>query len=118
MRTPIPLHLPPGAESYGNLYSDFAADDRTQDVLAVNLPSGHTIDVGWYPEDDPDGSFVIRVFFGTWEDQRHDEFLTKDVNEAAEAVERLAILFSPASFATSATTGDEANMRNQEPVAV
>lgn len=33
-----------------------------QDILEVALPNNMRIDVGWFPENDPDGSFVIRVF--------------------------------------------------------
>ena len=33
-----------------------------QDVLEIKLPNDLRIDVGWFPENDPNGRFVIRVF--------------------------------------------------------
>jgi hypothetical protein len=33
-----------------------------QDILEIELPNGINIDVGWFPENDPNGAFVIRVY--------------------------------------------------------
>jgi hypothetical protein len=43
-----------------DLRTDLALLD--QDILEVALPDGITIDVGWFPENSPNGRFVIRVF--------------------------------------------------------
>jgi hypothetical protein len=33
-----------------------------QDLLEVQLPNGIKIDVGWFPENDPGGKFIIRTY--------------------------------------------------------
>jgi hypothetical protein len=61
--------LPPGSESVaikGMLLRQYdLAEDLDlldQDILELELPDGLKIDVGWFPENDPTGRFVIRVY--------------------------------------------------------
>ncbi len=43
-----------------DLITDLALLD--QDLLEIVLPNGMKIDVGWFPENDPSGRFVVRVY--------------------------------------------------------
>ena len=38
-----------------------------QDILEIELSNGMRIDVGWFPENDHNGRFVIRVFRKPWQ---------------------------------------------------
>ncbi|MFC6301915.1 hypothetical protein GNF76_28150 [Pseudomonas sp. CCM 7893] len=48
-----------------SLLLDSALDGQTnslkEDMLQVEYPEGHLLDVGWYPSFDPKGSFQIKV---------------------------------------------------------
>jgi len=88
---PISINLPPGVEVANYLYPKMDPEDLTQDIITVRLPNDYYIDVGWYPECDPNGRFVIRVFQGFWDNQKLDTpMTTKDPLEVIFAVEKLA----------------------------
>lgn len=36
----------------------------SEDLLEIELPSGRIIDVGWYPEHDPEGAYRILLYRG------------------------------------------------------
>lgn len=70
----------------------FTTTDPTylvQDLLEIDLPNGITIDAGWYPESDPNGSFQLVVFKGYWENQLREPFETQSITELASEVNRL-----------------------------
>ena len=57
----------------------------SHDLLEVSLPSGKSIDVGWYPEHDPTGKYRVLLY----RDQTGyslREFFTTDPFEAVEKV--------------------------------
>ena len=88
---PIHLNLPPGSECSNYLYQNLDIEDLTQDLLTVKLVTGFYIDVGWYPEHDPRGRYVIRVFHGTWDNQKLNRpITTRYVGEVVAHVEALA----------------------------
>lgn len=60
----IPIRVPQGARVSSDLYPDMELDDLTQNIVAVELPNGLMIEVGWFPEHDPRGSFCVRVTNG------------------------------------------------------
>lgn len=92
---PVDISLPPGAEISNYLYPEMDLDDLGQDMLSVRLPSGYYIDVGWYPENDPDGQFVVRVFWAYWDNQQlTSPVRTKNLSQVVLAVESLAEHFS------------------------
>jgi hypothetical protein len=90
---PVSLDLPEGASVYNVLYPTKDPEYLVQDLLTVGLPNGYYIDVGWYPEHDPDGEYVIRVFFDSWENQQIDPIRTKDVNRVISIVTELCFHF-------------------------
>src|SRR5437879_1786134 len=101
---PVSISLPPGAEASNYLYADMELDDLTQDVLTVRLANGYHIDVGWYPEHDPKGQYIIRVFYGSWDNQRLDPPSTaNDVSRVVSIVETLALHFSQTQVPASRT---------------
>jgi hypothetical protein len=92
---PISITIPAGAEISNYLYPDLDVSDLTQDIVTVRLPTGYYIDVGWYPEHDPNGHFVVRVFRGTWDCQQLPRpFESRYAHEVVRAVEQLADHFS------------------------
>jgi len=49
----------------GMLLSEYGADDNAlldQDILEIELPDQLRIDVGWFPENDPSGHFLVQIF--------------------------------------------------------
>jgi hypothetical protein len=57
-----------------------------QDVLEVELANGIFIDVGWFPEGDPDGKFVVRVYKSGRREALREPIETKDTFEVAQLV--------------------------------
>lgn len=64
MNKPIEIRVPEGSTVRNYLYENMDVDELNQDLLLIVLPSGICIDVGWFPENDPDGHFYLRVFQG------------------------------------------------------
>lgn len=49
----------------GELLREYSPEDLPlldQDILEISLSNGMRVDVGWFPENDPAGRFIIRVF--------------------------------------------------------
>jgi hypothetical protein len=101
---PVKPQVPEGANVYSSLYRTANPEYLTQDVLAVSLPSGFYIDVGWFPEHDPEGSYVIRVFYQYWDAQRILPVRVKTVDEVLQVVGSLAVCFNSDTVATSSTS--------------
>jgi hypothetical protein len=93
--TPIDIKIPGGAEVASGLYVGMELEDLTQDLVTVRLPNGYFIDMGWYPEHDPAGQYVVRVFWQFWDRQVLDSpYTTPGLDRAVLAVETLAERFS------------------------
>jgi hypothetical protein len=92
---PIKITLPPGSEISNFLYPEMDIKDLTQDILTARLANDYYVDVGWYPECDPKGRFVIRVFHGYWDHQKLSRPIeTRDISAVIYNVEALAERFS------------------------
>jgi hypothetical protein len=102
--SPVTLQLPPGAKVYNALYANTNPEDLTQDLLAVALPTGFFVDVGWFPEHDPLGTYCIRVFWQEWSAQQIPTIKTKNLNEVVQIVERLAKRFNGSAVLTSSSS--------------
>jgi hypothetical protein len=89
MSTPIPLNLPPGAELFNRLYDTDNPELLDEDLLTVRLANGFCIDVGWFPQNDPRGRYIVRVFREYGDADVIDPIHKKDVGEVAALVERL-----------------------------
>lgn len=87
---PMALDLPNGCVVTNCLYPSREPDDLTQDLLTVGLPNGVIIDVGWYPESDPSGRYVIRAFDQFWDRQLIKPIETTELDEVVRRVESLS----------------------------
>lgn len=116
----IELEIPDwtGAEVvFNSLYDVLQPSVLTQDTLLVSLPNDVFIDVGWYPERDPSGSFRVNVYRRDWDNQLLSEPVrTRDPNILARNVEQLVRKFaetptcfrsygSPTGFVATSNTG-------------
>ncbi|OGQ82488.1 MAG: hypothetical protein A3F90_08865 [Deltaproteobacteria bacterium RIFCSPLOWO2_12_FULL_60_19] len=86
----VELHLPENVVVKGALYTTTDPAYLVQDMLEIDLPNGITIDVGWYPESDPAGSFQVVVFRDHWDNQLREPFETKSIEDVTREVKRLA----------------------------
>lgn len=101
---PVDIHLPTGAKAANYLFPQMGVEDLTQDVMTVVLPTGYCVDVGWYPEHDPSGRYLIRVFEGRWDRQVLPKpIATRETLEVVRAVEDLADRFSKLTFNRSSS---------------
>ena len=74
--------------------SDFLTHSLNQDLWLAELPNGYFIDVGWFPENDLSGRFVIRVFREYWDNQCIEPIETTDIAVVIQSVRELAKQFS------------------------
>jgi len=81
----IPLHLPAGARIHGGLYRPNAPIDVLEDEMLQVHFGPNTIEVGWFPEHDPNGQYRVRRYRERWDDCK-DFFETKDPNEVSEYI--------------------------------
>lgn len=64
----------------------------TEDLLHLeHTPTGLVMDVGWYPEASPQGTFKLEVIRGSDWDQPLTTFRTRSLRELSERVEQLAL---------------------------
>ncbi len=90
MNTLIP-RLPSGATIlFNSLFDTKDAAYLTDDLFAASLPGGVYVDVGWFPECDPNGSYEVCVYKDSFENQLSEPVETKNVHEAVAAVEKFA----------------------------
>ena len=88
-----------GCTVTGYLYDSDDPRDPGQDMIEVRGQNGITVDAGWIPEGDADGSYQIAVCQG----MRHLRPVasTRDIHEAAKLVSELAEQFCAPQAATS-----------------
>ena|SRR5712692_2526420 len=96
----ITLRLPAGAIQRGGIYPTKRRHYLTQDMLEVELGGEIFVDVGWWPQRDPSGSFVVSVFKTDWEHQLEPQYFTKNAHDAAAKVEEWARKFWSGSLRT------------------
>jgi hypothetical protein len=100
---PIKPQVPDGSRVYSSLFRAMDPDLLTQDMLAISLPSGFYIDVGWFPEHDPAGHYVVRVFYQYWNAQQIPPIRVKTIDEVLQLVESLAVRFNSPAVSTPST---------------
>lgn len=84
------------AQIKGALLRNYGPDDLPlldQDILEVSLPNDMRIDVGWFPENDPKGTFVIRVFRKNRHDPVRSPIEEKSPSAVAKYVVDLTMLY-------------------------
>jgi len=90
----VSLKLPVGASVKGALYNTYDLDYLSEDLLEIDLPSGLTIDVGWYPEGERPGTFQVVIFKQFWQNQILPPIKTESLPELVRIIEMLAEEFS------------------------
>ncbi len=94
-----------GATVRGDLYPPSQVDMLTQDMLEVELPGQVFVDVGWFPEHDPNGMYVITVFYREFDNQLIPPQETRYYQDALSAVFVLAGRFQkPVSQVSGSAT--------------
>ena len=58
----LEIKVPAGSHVSSYLYDSKTPQYLLQDLVVVELPNGIVIDAGWYPEYDPNGRYVVRVY--------------------------------------------------------
>lgn len=99
----IPVSTSFGRVIFNRLDEHAGLDDLTQDMLAIAIPNGYQIDVGWFPEHDPHGQYLVRVFHRYWDNQVANPVRTRNAFEAADTAVRLAAHYSRPIVPTSAS---------------
>ena len=93
----IGLKLPSNLRAevlYNSLYDELRLPLLTADVLLISLPNGVYIDVGWYPERDQNGAYLIRAYREDWDNQLLPQpYRSRDAGEIATEVRRLAVKY-------------------------
>jgi hypothetical protein len=99
----------PGAKVvFNSLYDSKDPGCLTQDLLLVTLPTKMFVDVSWFPEHDPSGTYVVSVFRGG---QQIREVDAKSAFDAVKLVGQLAYEFSKDIGNVSASTSMEIESR-------
>lgn len=111
MKEPMQLDLPEELVSRvsNHLYAEMTPDELTQDILVVELRNGLFVDVGWYPENNTEGTFWVRVFGRDWRSQVTRAIKTSDAYEVVQWVERLAEYYGKDTVALPDTATIVAN---------
>jgi hypothetical protein len=80
----------PKRRSIGYIPSEFVENYCDEDVYSAQLPNGMWIDVGWWPQNDPNGEFVISVYDEHWENEYGEAICVKTGLEVKTVIESLA----------------------------
>jgi hypothetical protein len=74
---------------FNQFHDDQIREHLSEDLLAIELPNGVFIDVGWYPARTKTGSYLVAVYQGEWENPLEPAYRTKDANDAARVVREM-----------------------------
>jgi|HubBroStandDraft_4_1064222.scaffolds.fasta_scaffold333434_2 hypothetical protein len=91
---PIDLRIPDecGARIvFNSLYPVKQIPNLIQDVIFIELPNDDYLDVGWYPEHDPNGSYRISLYHGDWSNQLIDPIIATNEIEVARRVRDIIV---------------------------
>ena len=91
---PIDLELPPDVVIKGCLFPTKEPAYLREDLLELDLPSGLSIDVGWYPEGDPSGAYRIVVFKDYWLNQKTEPIKTNSTDSVVLSIRELCRKYS------------------------
>lgn len=74
----------------------------SQDMLEVELPTGVFLDVGWFPEHDPQGEYVIMAFIDP-DNLLCEPFVTRDSGEVLAVLHQWSGIFSQLEYYLSSS---------------
>ena len=104
MSDTVEFQFPTGSEVSNYLSRDMEPEELNQDLLTARLPNGFWIEVGWFPENDINGAFVVRVIR---DHETISERQYKDFNSLVLAVQRLIDHYSPGTVFISRSAATE-----------
>lgn len=81
--TPVQINAPIDAKVSNYLFEDMEQFELNQGLLLVELSNGICIDVGWFPENDPNGTFQVKV------SRDWNEFGSSECATTMDVVERV-----------------------------
>lgn len=94
------INFKTGKIIYNEFHIDFSKpfseqlDNLTEDLLQVKYTEGFLLDIGWYPEYEPNGQFIIQLIKGdTWDTPRYRKCCVKEI-ELRKYIERAIKLVS------------------------
>ncbi len=87
--SPVEISVPGAEVLYNSLYEDQHPSFLIQDIAAIKLPDGTLIDVSWYPQFDPKGSYTITHYDAACE-SKLAEMTTRCVAEVVESIRLMA----------------------------
>ncbi len=103
MSTIFPLHLPRQAKVTGALRTRDNVRNLVQDMLQIEL-GNVVIDVGWYPDWNPNGEYRVTVFRDSYSDPIEPQLRTRDVTQVSDAIYRYVEKYSPRVLARGSRT--------------
>jgi hypothetical protein len=84
--TRVPLDLPPGSVVTGALRTRAEVRNLVEDMVQIELDSGVVIDVGWYPDWNPNGEYRMVVFRESFDRPIIPVFRSRDVRRVKRAI--------------------------------
>lgn len=109
----IHFQLPEKALLKGAIYNTYDLDYLSEDLLEINLQSGLTIDVGWYPEGERPGAFQVVLFKQFWRNQVIPPIEVQTLPELVQIVENLAAKYSENVISCSDSTEKTVSVQSQ-----
>ena len=87
---PVSIQVPDGARLTNHLYPTTSPDYLLSDLVTIALPNGCYVDLGWYPEHQPNGQFIVRAFYQHWGEQLIPPVACSSWEEAARIASQVA----------------------------
>ena len=89
-RSLLSFRLPIGSTMSGQVWSSLKPDFLRENLAVIKLRNEVSFGIGWYPQWDPAGEFVVVVFAGDdWDNLLQDEVSAKAPAELQGMVDRL-----------------------------
>ena len=95
------LNLGPGVSVRGAMYDTRNPEFLREELVEVDLLDGRTVYVGWYPEHDVRGNYVIQIC-GRYSTDRKEHFETAETSTVVGILKSLA-RHDPNAFTSGST---------------
>ncbi len=94
MTSVIHLNLPPHARVTGTLRSRATVQNLLEDMIQIEI-GNVVIDVGWYPDWDPNGEYRLTVFRDSYDSPIEAQLRTRDVSEVEAGIYEMVDRYRP-----------------------
>lgn len=86
----LSFRLPTGSTMTGQVWSSLKPDFLRENLAVIKLRNEVSLGIGWYPQWDPAGEYVVVVFAGDdWGNLLQDEMVAKTPAELQNKIDRL-----------------------------